>query len=141
MRLRITGWVANIKLKCHYLDFRDILLLHRWHSLISPHRLFLQYTHSFFCVQFWKRRASSNKFSSRNTYFPTMETSQLFFFPVYWDFQMRLCEGCQLPTQKTPPNSSTFEGAAGGWCQSNILYHSICELLCGRCVHIWDSIQ
>lgn len=59
-----------------------------------------------------------------------------FFFPVYWVFQMRLCEGCQLPTQKTPPNSSTFEGAAGGWCQSSILYHSICELLCGRCVHI-----
>lgn len=89
---------VSCKHKMPHLNFRDTLLFHHLHSLTSPNRLIFQYSGKmqakYFCVQSWKRRASSNNFSSRNTYFLSMETTRpSFFLPESWVFQMRLCEG------------------------------------------------
>ena len=89
---------VSCKHKAPHLNFRDILLFHHLHSLTSPNRLIFQYSGKVqakhFYVQSWKRRAIFNNFSSRNTYFLSMETTwPSFFLPESWVFQMRLCEG------------------------------------------------
>lgn len=78
---RIAGWVANIK--CHTW-ISEIPFI----SPAQPHltkQINFQYSGKmqakYFCVQSWKRRASSNNFSSRNTYFLSMETTRPSFSP------------------------------------------------------------